>query len=609
MLFELRVIDGEGEGNRVLARNLVTIGRAWTNELVLASAPKVSGRHGKIEEREGELWYRDLGSRNGSRIERADGSVVDCDSGGEAVKLAIGDRLLLGGNEDPVRVAVLEPSEEGRSWTQLQTTLASDLPLVGLARLSAGPRAGSFTRFLVEMVSEMRPEQAVEALADLVAESFPGWRSIFVYLQGQEPALARGKGAGPGDEPGPELIHQTRDLSEVVVFESESGPGFAVPLRSSTRTVGALVVSFDAARSAPGEEELQFAGTYAHYAGRIIEEALDRSQDRERIVQLQDLSEGLQRQLRELDPELDIVGNDRGIAEALQRAKQVATFPTPVLVTGPTGTGKELVARAIHRFSDRRDAPFLAINCGALPENLLESELFGHVKGSFSSAHRDRAGLFETAHGGTLFFDEVGEMPLPLQVKLLRVLQEGELYRVGSSRSVKVDVRVIAATHRDLDEAVRDGSFREDLLYRLNVFPIRLPALKDRPGDIGVLAVHFARRIAQRFGKEGIELSGAAVESLASEDWPGNVRELQNRIERAVILCGGTRIEAEHVGAPSRPGGSEGFLSLAQARERFVVEHVRRALALSDGVQKEAARLLGLDPGNLSRLMKELGLR
>jgi two-component system response regulator AtoC len=221
----------------------------------------------------------------------------------------------------------------------------------------------------------------------------------------------------------------------------------------------------------------------------------------------------------------------------------VADFKTTVLITGESGTGKEVIARAIHQASVRREAAFVAVNCGAIPENLLESELFGYIKGAFTDAGQSKKGLFEEADGGTLFLDEVGELPTPLQVKLLRVLQDAEIRRVGDVRSVRVDVRVIAATARDLDREVAEGRFREDLFYRLNVIRIHIPPLRDRRQDIAPLAEHFLARHAARLGGKVSGLTEEAIRELEDSPWPGNVRELENAIERAVVLADSGRLE------------------------------------------------------------------
>jgi DNA-binding NtrC family response regulator len=248
-----------------------------------------------------------------------------------------------------------------------------------------------------------------------------------------------------------------------------------------------------------------------------------------------------------------IVGESPRLRDVLTRVEQVAQTSSTVLLRGETGTGKELVARAIHINSARESRPFVRVNCAALAPGVLESELFGHEKGSFTGAVARRLGRFELADGGTLFLDEVGDLPLDVQVKLLRVLQEREFERVGGTDTVKVDVRVISATHRDLEQQIAAGEFREDLYYRLNVFPIALPPLRDRPSDIPTLCEHFIQKYAQSIGKKVRGLDAGAVASLTSYPWPGNVRELENVIERAIILARGTELTAADLEFSRRP--------------------------------------------------------
>src|SRR3954463_15568767 len=251
-----------------------------------------------------------------------------------------------------------------------------------------------------------------------------------------------------------------------------------------------------------------------------------------------------------------IVGDSPALREVLARVEQVAQPSSTVLLRGETGTGKEMVARAIHINSARESKPFVRVNCAALAPGVLESELFGHEKGSFTGAMARRLGRFAMADGGTLFLDEVGDLPPDVQVKLLRVLQEREFERVGGSETIKVDVRVVSATHRDLEKQIADGTFREDLYYRLNVFPIVLPPLRDRTSDIGVLAEHFVQKYAPAAGKPVRGLDPAAVAALAGYPWPGNVRELENVIERALILARGTEITATDLEVTRRPGAA-----------------------------------------------------
>jgi two-component system response regulator HydG len=319
-----------------------------------------------------------------------------------------------------------------------------------------------------------------------------------------------------------------------------------------------------------------------------------------------------------------IVGNSGVIREVTRMIDAVAYSATTVLVTGESGTGKELVARALHAKSPRKSHPFVALNCGALTETLLESELFGHVKGAFTGAQRDQKGLFDAADGGTIFLDEIGDIPLSTQVRLLRVLQEGEIKRVGSADSVKVDVRVVAATHRDLPKLVKTGKFREDLFYRLNVINIPLPALRERAEDIPLLAHHFLRRYAERLGKKVRTLSPEAIELLCSHRWPGNVRELENAVERAVVLCRGDSVSpgdlppavsgrtAPLVREVHPAGGEEAVwltVSYAAAKEqalrRFEKSYVEALMRACDNNISAAARKAGMDRSNFKRVLRK----
>ncbi len=253
-----------------------------------------------------------------------------------------------------------------------------------------------------------------------------------------------------------------------------------------------------------------------------------------------------------------IIGEDPQLAELLRSLHRVAATDTTVLLEGESGTGKELFARALHAFSDRADGPFVAINCAAIPENLLETELFGHEKGAFTGAQTRKPGRFEIAHRGTLFLDEIGEMPVHLQAKVLRVLEERSFERVGSNTTLHVDARIVAATNRDLRAAVQSRLFREDLFFRLSVFPVTIPPLRDRAGDIPLLARHFVERFSREQNKRPRHLSSAAEEALVAHAWPGNVRELQNCIERAVILAEGDTIHPQHLSLAMHAGPGAG---------------------------------------------------
>jgi len=308
-----------------------------------------------------------------------------------------------------------------------------------------------------------------------------------------------------------------------------------------------------------------------------------------------------------------------GDGEAMQRLRatidQMARTKSTVLILGESGTGKELVARAVHDASPRRHRRFVAVNCAAIPATLLESELFGHTRGAFTDAVRDKSGLFEEADGGTLFLDEIGELPLALQAKLLRALQEGEIRRVGDTTSIKIDVRLVAATLRDLSEDVAAGRFREDLYYRLNVLPLRIPPLRERSEDISQLARFFAQRTAQRHRLGTIELSDEVIDALKRQPWPGNVRELENVIERALVLVDGPSIDLPFLSTvmtvkadQTACDDDDGELSIKKATRELEADLIRRALGVTQGNRTNAAKLLEISHRALLYKMKEYGI-
>jgi PAS domain S-box-containing protein len=305
----------------------------------------------------------------------------------------------------------------------------------------------------------------------------------------------------------------------------------------------------------------------------------------------------------------EIVGRSPALVAALQRVSKVAGTDSTVLLTGETGTGKELVARAIHSAGSRRAKPLIKLNCAALPTGLVESELFGHEKGAFTGATARKPGRFELADGGTLFLDEVGELPLETQAKLLRVLQEREFERVGGTAPVKADVRVIAATNRDLAQMAKQGTFREDLFYRLNVFPVRLPALRERRTDVPLLVRFFVTKFAGRMGKRIETVHADTLDALTAYPWPGNIRELENVIERAVILSDGPELEIDPevlpvAAAPAEEAGARSLVSVERDHILGVLEQAGWVIEGANG----AARVLGLHPNTLRSRMKKLGV-
>ncbi|HQZ40081.1 MAG TPA: sigma-54 dependent transcriptional regulator [Vicinamibacterales bacterium] len=323
-----------------------------------------------------------------------------------------------------------------------------------------------------------------------------------------------------------------------------------------------------------------------------------------------------------------IIGRSAAMLDVFRLVETVCRTNSTILITGESGTGKELVAQAIHKQSLRRDRPFVAVNCGAMPETLLESELFGHVRGAFTGADANKKGLVEAAEGGTVFLDEIGEMTPAMQVKLLRVLQERKFRRVGGTDETAANIRVIAATNRDLPRAVADGRFREDLFYRLNVIPIRLPALRERPGDVQLIAEHFLAKLSKEMGRSLEGFAPEALAALESYQWPGNVRELENVVERAVALEPGWRIELERLpdeiqaGRPVTPlnhqAGPDGAVpgtlpdsgfNLERHLQEVERQHLDRALKQAGGIQTRAADLLGLSFRQFRYLAKKYSLK
>jgi formate hydrogenlyase transcriptional activator len=401
---------------------------------------------------------------------------------------------------------------------------------------------------------------------------------------------------------------------------------FTVPLVHKEKALG--VVGLDSPRFGadrpPGPSDIRRLEAFAAQAAVAVANArlYDASErDRRRLRALFQERQQLRQQVSHLQSEVlvagafgDILGSSRVFTEALQQATLVAPGDTTVLLLGETGTGKELLARFIHDQSTREKGPFVAVNCAALPEALVESELFGHEKGAFTGAAGRKVGKFEVAHRGTLFLDEIGDLPLEAQAKLLRVLQDGLVQRVGSTAAVQVDVRVIAATNQDLEAAIAVNRFRSDLFYRVSVFPIRIPPLRQRREDIELLARHFVQRFAAKLRRSVVEIAEDALSRLREYDWPGNVRELQNVIERAVILSAGATIEARVLGiAAAAPGPTSATapqrpLTLAEAERQAILaalEVTGWRISGRDG----AAGVLGLKPTTLHAKMKKLGIR
>ena len=369
-----------------------------------------------------------------------------------------------------------------------------------------------------------------------------------------------------------------------------------VPVKLQTDVVGTLSAQRSYDPSAPLRQEERLLSIIASLVAQAVRHRQQAQEERDELAERNvQINGGLAERFR---PE-KIVGNSKEMLEIYELMGQVADSSTTVLVRGESGTGKELIADALHKNSQRADGPFIKVNCGALPENLVESELFGHEKGAFTGAEQTRQGRFELADGGTIFLDEVGDVPPPLQVKLLRVLEEGTFERVGGEETRRVDVRVLAATSRDLDAMIESEAFRKDLYYRLNVFPIRVPPLRERKSDVLLLADHFVEKYARASDKEVQRISTPAIDMLHAYHWPGNVRELENCIERAVLLSTDGVIHGHHL-PPSlqtaEATGTEFDGDLQSALDSLERELVVDALKSTRGNQAAAARKLGVTP-------------
>ena len=382
--------------------------------------------------------------------------------------------------------------------------------------------------------------------------------------------------------------------------------------------VGIMVTAFASVENAV---EAMHLGAYDYISKPFNVDELKlrirKALERKRLAAENDL---LRRVLQTTHRFSNILGKSAAMQSLFQLIETIAPTTSTVLLSGESGTGKELVARAIHFNSPRKDRPFVAVNCGALPETLLESELFGHMKGSFTGADSNRKGLVEIADKGTIFLDEIGEMSPMMQVKLLRVLQERKFRRVGGSEEIDADIRVIAATNRDLTQMVEEGKFREDLFYRINVIPVHLPPLREREGDITLLAEHFVARFSQAMGKSVRAIADDARDLLEAHPWPGNIRELENAMERAVALERSDVIETRSLPAAVMPGGArragqaqglpqlpQGF-DLEQHVQEIEREYIAEALRRADGVKMKAADLLGMSFRSFRYYMKKYNL-
>ena len=418
-------------------------------------------------------------------------------------------------------------------------------------------------------------------------------------------------------EDGPDALLTAESFHPDVIFLDVKMPGMDgldVLARLHTECPGALVVMISGHGTIETAIEATRAGAYD-----FLEKPLDTDRllvTLGRALELKGLTDSIADLKSQVESRYEIIGTSYQVRQVLDRVERVAPTEARVLVTGENGTGKELVARAIHRLSSRSDKAFVEVNCAAIPSELIESALFGHMKGSFTGAVADREGKFEQAHGGTLFLDEIGDMSLEAQAKVLRVLEQGVLTRVGGSKSIEVDVRVIAATNKDLEQQIEVGAFREDLFYRLNVVPIQIPALRERREDVPMLISHFCERMANGQGVVPKRFSSSAVERLQGLPWPGNVRELRNTVERLLILSTSREVGPDDVdllasgrsGSQSMAGeilGLETFVEFKESAERA---YIVQKLCENEWNVAETARRIEMPRSNLYKKIERYGL-
>ncbi len=628
---ELEAIAGPLKGTSIpLTDDEVSIGREPSNALSLLDAA-VSRKHCLIQREAEHFKLRDLNSRNSTFVNGVPVAERILESGDE---IKIGSSLfvfVLPQTEPTPNASSVEfdKTETGagstiilrkqdarylRDLAKIKPTARMVGDLSALLRISKAVNSvrglAALEKQVLELIFEVAPaDRAAILLCDQGIEeptSIFGWdrrngqnHAVQVSRTIVAQVLAEGVAVLCNDLPAAGAFAAAES---VIVRHIRSV--LAVPLEVFDRVLGVIYLDASDPEASFDEEHLQLLTAM----GSIAAPALDSAR---RMEWLEDENRRLQ---SEINVEHNMVGESSRMREVYQFISRVAPKESTVLVFGESGTGKELVARAIHRNSSRSSKPYVAINCAALAESLLESELFGHEKGSFTGAIAQKKGKLETAEGGTVFLDEIGELAPMLQAKLLRVLQEREFERVGSTKTIKLDVRLIAATNRDLEAEVKKGRFREDLFYRLNVVSVTMPALRDRRDDISLLASYFAAKYAKRANRNVLGISPQARVFLVNYDWPGNVRELENAIERAVVLGSADLILPEDlpevVLERAQPVHGAGTVSpfhdtVREAKKNVILAAVEQA----GGNYTEAARMLGLHPNYLHRLIRNLNMK
>ncbi|HKE14602.1 MAG TPA: sigma 54-interacting transcriptional regulator [Kofleriaceae bacterium] len=652
----LEILEGSARGHVFkFEDSTITVGRAATNALVLHDY-HLSGQHGQIFAEGDQFIYRDLRSTNGSAIRRGDEVLAVDASVDWEVSLKSGDCLQLGDPAEPVILRIGLPEATGEAAGDLRDRLIASRSIVDLPkvtdRVEDDPASAlRIYKALSPLSTRVEMSDALEAVVDAAFELLPRATHVSVLLRSDSdkdrftvalarqrngrPRRAPSSGEGTAARPPADPIRASRAVlrrvledraailtanaaEELATSESIMGGQIlsivAVPLWRSDEITGLIQADNRDSAGMFTESDLEVSLLLGAQAAL----ALDNAGLVLRLRVAEERLRGENRYLKRREEKRrfeSIIGQSQAMRDVLTQLEKVLDTRATVCVDGETGTGKELIASAIHYQSRRNDKLFVAQNCAALPENLLESELFGHKKGAFTSADSDKKGLFEIADGGTLFLDEVGEMPLTLQAKLLRTLQEGTIRAVGSTSEKQVDVRIICATNRDLAAEVERGAFRQDLFYRLMVFPIRLPPLRERREDIPLLAEHFLRRYCHEYRRNLAGLSQEALDALTSYAWPGNIRELENEIQRLVIQTESESwIEVGELSPQIRK--VEGTLSRIAPKKgtlREMMEQVERwllteALRDNDNNKTRTAQVLGITREGLHKKLSKFGM-
>ncbi len=598
----------------------VLIGRQ-TGATLRIRNPSVSRRHAVIEKDGDQFVIADLDSRNGTFVNNI--PVKRCE-------LHHGDRVQIGESEFFFLI------DESEDPTQTSEIHLEEAPLLGApaVRMTYSEALYVMTRDLSAFLKISTTINAIrgldklqKALLELLFEVVPARRAA-ILLSTNNPnssdefssivGLDRLAGASQTVNVSRTVVRRVlKDRAAMLLCEADDNANvksesliaartrsvLCVPLILLDRTLGAIYLDTDDPQPRFDENHLQLVTAVAAIAAVAIENARN----------FESLESENARLMQDANIEHNMVGESPLLQRVYQLISKVAPTDSTVLISGESGTGKELVARAIHRSSKRVDKPFIAVNCAALAESLLESELFGHEKGAFTGAFIQKKGRLEVADGGTMFLDEIGDLSPALQTKLLRVLQEREFERVGGNHTVRIDVRLLAATNRDLEKAIAEGTFRQDLYFRLNVVPLKMPPLRERRDDIPLLANYFARKYGEKCNRRILGISPEARRLLMSYDWPGNVRELENAIERAVVLGSTDYIVAddlpesvlEHDATSSSEGSSSYHEQVVQMKKEMIIDAVKQC----NGSYTAAAKMLHLHPNYLHRLIRNLNLK